>query len=71
MGVVTCWINLFFAEIECGVIDVCVVIDSSGSIRDNNPADGSFDNWELLLEFVKQVQSTLHLLLSKYFSPKS
>lgn len=53
------------------MIDVCVVIDSSGSIRDNNPADGSFDNWELLLEFVKQVQSTLHLLLSKYFRPKS
>ena len=71
MGVVTCLIYLFFAEIECGVIDVCVVIDSSGSIRDNNPADGSFDNWELLLEFVKQVQSALHLLLSKYFSPKS
>lgn len=27
-------------------------MDSSGSIRDNNPADGSYDNWELLLRFI-------------------
>ena len=39
----------------CRLIDLCIVIDSSGSIRDNNPKDGSYDNWELLLNFVKEV----------------
>ena len=53
MGVVTCLIYLFFAEIECGVIDVCVVIDSSGSIRDNN--QGNVDNWSLQLEFLSRL----------------
>ena len=32
-----------------------MVIDSSGSIRDNNPPDGSYDNWSLLLNFVVTV----------------
>ena len=33
-------------------MDLCFVIDSSGSIRDNNPADGSYDNYELQLNFL-------------------
>ena len=33
-------------------MDLCFIIDSSGSIRDNNPSDGSFDNWTLQLEFL-------------------
>lgn len=33
-------------------MDLCFVIDSSGSIRDNNPSDGSFDNWQLQLNFL-------------------
>ncbi|OAF70849.1 hypothetical protein A3Q56_01412 [Intoshia linei] len=38
---------------DCGSkIDMAFVIDSSGSIRDNNPKDGSYDNWELILNFV-------------------
>ncbi len=28
------------------------MIDSSGSIRDNNPSDGSYDNYELQLQFL-------------------
>lgn len=32
--------------------DIGFVIDGSGSIRDANPSDGSFDNWQLLLNFV-------------------
>ena len=47
--------SIIITEIDCALIDLCVVIDSSGSIRDNNPPDGSYDNWELLLEFVEQV----------------
>lgn len=33
-------------------VDLCLIIDSSGSIRDNNPSDGSFDNWGLQLQFL-------------------
>ena len=33
-------------------LDLVFVLDSSGSIRNNNPADGSYDNWDGLLEFV-------------------
>ena len=37
----------------CGTpLDICLVVDSSGSIRDQNPPDGSFDNWELVLNFL-------------------
>ncbi len=39
----------------CDRIDLCIVIDSSGSIRDNNPSDGSYDNWSLMLNFVVEV----------------
>ena len=39
--------------------DVCFIVDSSGSIRDNNPpgatAGGPTDNWTLLLEFVGEI----------------
>ena len=33
-------------------MDLCLVIDSSGSIRDNNPPGGTPDNYELQLEFL-------------------
>ena len=32
-------------------LDICLIIDSSGSIRGNNPLDGT-DNWQLQLEFL-------------------
>jgi len=35
------------------------VLDSSGSIRDNNPSDGSYDNWQLMLEFMVNVVDRL------------
>ena len=41
---------------DCRLIDLCIVIDSSGSIRDNNPPDNSYDNWRLLLDFVEMVR---------------
>ena len=36
-------------------MDLCFIIDSSGSIRDNNPADGSFDNWQLQQQFLSEL----------------
>lgn len=33
-------------------VDLCFVIDSSGSIRDNNPPSGNPDNWQLQLDFL-------------------
>ncbi len=36
-------------------VDLCYIIDSSGSIRDNNPADRSYDNWQLQLEFLSRL----------------
>lgn len=40
-------------------LDVAFIIDGSGSIRDANPADGSYDNWNLLLTFVANVVDNL------------
>jgi len=34
------------------VADVVFVVDSSGSIRDANPADGSYDNWDIIIGFI-------------------
>ena len=39
---------VFVSEICHSKRDVVVVIDSSGSIRDNNPEDQSIDNWIIL-----------------------
>ena len=36
-------------------VDLCFIIDSSGSIRDNNPSDRSYDNWELQLGFLSDL----------------
>ena len=35
--------------------DIVFVVDSSGSIRDQNPADNSYDNWNLILQYVYDV----------------
>ena len=36
-------------------MDLCFIVDSSGSIRDNNPPGGSPDNWQLQLEFLSRL----------------
>ena len=35
-------------------VDLCLIIDSSGNIRDNRPADGS-DNWATQLKFLSDL----------------
>ena len=35
--------------------DVIFLLDHSGSIRDRNPANGSWDNWELIKDFVVSI----------------
>lgn len=32
--------------------DIVFLVDSSASIRDSNPADSSFDNWQLIKDFI-------------------
>lgn len=41
------------------VIDLIILIDESGSIKKSNPEDGSYDNWQLLINFVKKVASSV------------
>lgn len=33
-------------------MDIVFVVDGSGSIRDNNPQDGSYDNWQFMVDFI-------------------
>ena len=33
-------------------MDLCFIIDSSGSITDANPRDNSYDNWDIQKKFV-------------------
>ena len=50
--------NSYISDTEptCAVqVDLCFIIDSSGSIRDNNPPGGVPDNWELQLEFLSRL----------------
>ena len=42
-----------------GIVDLVFVLDSSGSIRDNNPSDGSYDNYALVLQFVRRIVESL------------
>ena len=44
---------------EGAEVDLVFVLDSSRIIRDQNPADGSYDNWTLLLQFVVNVINKL------------
>ena len=48
--------NKYFTEPTCDVqVDLCFIVDSSGSIRDNNPPGGQPDNWQLQLEFLSRL----------------
>ena len=38
-----------------GNLDIGFIIDGSRSIREANPKDGSYDNWEILLDFVVDI----------------
>ena len=51
----------YFLVCEDAIVDVVFVVDSSGSIRDNNPPDGSIDNWQLILQYVYGVVQYLDI----------
>ena len=38
-----------------GRADLVFVVDSSGSIREGNPVDNSYDNWQLMLDFMSDL----------------
>jgi len=42
------------------LLDVVFVLDSSGSIRDNN-VPGEMDNWGLLLDFIEDIIEKLNV----------
>ena len=46
--------------------DLIFVIDSSGSIRDTNPLDRSYDNWNLTLEFMVNLIDQLEISNDKF-----
>ncbi len=52
-----------FVEICHSKRDVVLVVDSSGSIRDNNPDDDSFDNWIILKGKCRQCSSSCPSLI--------
>lgn len=55
---------MFVAQtVRCDFIkkDIIFLLDSSGSIRDTNPADGSYDNWALMLNFVRNLVDQLNI----------
>ena len=37
------------------LVDICITVDSSESIRRGNPTDASYDNWLLVLEFINKI----------------
>ena len=37
------------------LVDICILVDSSESIRRANPPDLSFDNWQLVLNFINNI----------------
>ena len=48
------YVHILITEPTCAVqVDLCFIIDSSGSIRDNN--QGNVDNWSLQLEFLSRL----------------
>ena len=54
---------LTIQPLECSDyrVDLVFVVDSSGSIRDANPADNSYDNWALILEYVYDVVDLMNI----------
>lgn len=41
------------------MVDICFVIDHSGSIRDNN--EGDTDNWETVITFLQEIVNGLNV----------
>ncbi len=42
-------------------LDLCLIIDNSGSIRDRNPSDGSHDNWQMQMDFLSNFVSAFFI----------
>ena len=44
-----------FAECTDTIADIVFVVDCSGFVRDANPSDGSYVNWEPVTSFIHQL----------------
>ena len=52
-------IMTFFSEKSCkSKVDLCFIIDSSDTINYTNPPDGSYDNWNFMIQFVVSLART-------------
>ena len=57
---------MFVASPLCTeVLDICLVIDSSSSIRNTNPSNGAYDNYNLQLQFLANLISKFAIGRSK------
>lgn len=52
-------------ECSSAVADIVFVLDTSGSIRDANPKDGSTDNWQRMLSFLIELVDELEISAEK------
>ena len=56
-----CFVCSAVAGCTDSVADIVFVVDSSGSIRDANPRDRSYDNWQLMLRFISDFVDALDI----------
>ncbi len=56
----------YFTACSGSAADLVFVVDSSGSIRDANPSDGSYDNWNLILTFMRNIVNGLDIGYTGY-----
>jgi hypothetical protein len=59
---VVCCSSHVRAQIDCiNILDLALLVDNSGSIRDSNPQDGSYDNWDLVTQFMSDLVQNLNV----------
>jgi len=52
-------VNFFALCYSACLLDICLVIDHSGSIRNSNV--GGVDNWQLVIDFIVNVVSSINV----------
>jgi hypothetical protein len=59
---VVCCTSQVRAQTDCpNILDLALILDSSGSIRHSNPWDRSYDNWDLATQFLSDLVQNLNV----------